>query len=94
MFCTQYKENLNYCLPSVLGNVESQGGETITMAKVISLIAGKFTPADQAFLSVPKVRSISLGINNHYFILGCNGKRLSHEDAMLMKTICFLKLLT
>ncbi|PLW25690.1 hypothetical protein PCANC_24822 [Puccinia coronata f. sp. avenae] len=54
MFCTQYKENLNYCLPSVLGNVESQSGETITMAEVSSLIAGKFTPADQAFLSVPK----------------------------------------
>ncbi|KAA1097580.1 hypothetical protein PGT21_011465 [Puccinia graminis f. sp. tritici] len=54
MFCTQYKENLNYCLPSVLGNVEDQSGENITTDEVMSLIAGKFTVADQSFISVPK----------------------------------------
>jgi hypothetical protein len=59
MFCTQYKENLNYCLPSVLGNVEDQSGEHITTDEVMSLIAGKFTVADQAFISVPKVSQLS-----------------------------------
>ncbi|OAV95391.1 hypothetical protein PTTG_05444 [Puccinia triticina 1-1 BBBD Race 1] len=54
MFCTQYKENLNYCLPSVLGNVEDQSREKITVDEVMSLIAGKFTQADQAFIPVPK----------------------------------------
>ncbi|KAH9472025.1 hypothetical protein Pst134EA_002653 [Puccinia striiformis f. sp. tritici] len=54
MFCTQYKENLNYCLPSVLGNVESESGQKITVDEVMSLLAGKFTAADPAFMSVPK----------------------------------------
>ncbi|KAI9618287.1 hypothetical protein KEM48_006832 [Puccinia striiformis f. sp. tritici PST-130] len=52
MFCTQYKENLNYCLPSVLGNVESESGQKITVDEVMSLLAGKFTAADPAFMSV------------------------------------------
>ena len=53
----------------------------------MSLIAGKFTPADQAFLSVPKVRGISLGIHNHYYILVYNGERSSLGNAMLMKPL-------
>ncbi|KAA1079622.1 hypothetical protein PGT21_017736 [Puccinia graminis f. sp. tritici] len=54
MFCTQYKQNSTYCLPSVLGDVESQSGEKITLGEVVSLITGKLTKADRAFMSVPK----------------------------------------
>jgi hypothetical protein len=55
MFCTQYKQNSTYCLPSVLGDVESQSGEKMTLGEVVSLITGKLTKADRAFMSVPKV---------------------------------------
>ncbi|KAA1082833.1 hypothetical protein PGT21_015758 [Puccinia graminis f. sp. tritici] len=54
MFCTQYKENSTYCLPLVLGDVESQSGQKITLGEVVSLISGKLTKADLAFMSVPK----------------------------------------
>ncbi|OAV98050.1 hypothetical protein PTTG_09502 [Puccinia triticina 1-1 BBBD Race 1] len=54
MFCTQLKADGSFCLPSVLGNVEAQSGEKITVSEVISLIAGKLTRADRAFLSVSK----------------------------------------
>jgi hypothetical protein len=56
MFCTQYKQNSTFCLPSVLGDVESQSGQKITLGEVVSLISGKLTKADLAFMSVPKVR--------------------------------------
>ncbi|KAA1117842.1 hypothetical protein PGT21_025210 [Puccinia graminis f. sp. tritici] len=54
MFCTQSKQDGSFCLPSVLGNVEAQSGEKITVAEVVSLISGKLTRADRAFVAVPK----------------------------------------
>ncbi|KAH9459248.1 hypothetical protein Pst134EA_019402 [Puccinia striiformis f. sp. tritici] len=42
------------CLPSVLGNVEERSGEKITVAEVVSLISGKLSPADRAFIAVSK----------------------------------------
>ncbi|KAH9473103.1 hypothetical protein Pst134EA_000183 [Puccinia striiformis f. sp. tritici] len=54
MFCTQHKKDGSFCLPSVLGNVEERSGEKITIAEVVSLISGKITRADLAFLSVSK----------------------------------------
>ncbi|WAQ85896.1 hypothetical protein PtA15_6A525 [Puccinia triticina] len=54
MFCSQYTHNSTFCLPSVLGAVEAQSGEKITLGEVVSLIAGKLTRADRAFLSVSK----------------------------------------
>ncbi|KAI9619541.1 hypothetical protein H4Q26_014306 [Puccinia striiformis f. sp. tritici PST-130] len=53
MFCTQYKSNSTFCLPYVLGNVESQSGEKMTLGEMISLITGKFTKADRSFMAVP-----------------------------------------
>jgi hypothetical protein len=55
MFCTQNKQDGRFCLPSVLENVEARSGEKITVSGVISLISGKLTRADRAFLSIPKV---------------------------------------
>ncbi|WAR62213.1 hypothetical protein PtB15_14B308 [Puccinia triticina] len=54
MFCTQYTQNSAFCLPSVLGDVEAQSGEKITLGEVVSLISGKLTEADRAFMAVPK----------------------------------------
>ncbi|PLW20282.1 hypothetical protein PCASD_19726 [Puccinia coronata f. sp. avenae] len=54
MFCTQNKQDGRFCLPSVLENVEARSGEKITVSGVISLISGKLTRADRAFLSIPK----------------------------------------
>ncbi|KAI7944892.1 hypothetical protein MJO28_010587, partial [Puccinia striiformis f. sp. tritici] len=54
MFCTQHKEDGTFCLPSVLGNVEERSGEKITVAEVVSLISGKLSRADRAFIAVSK----------------------------------------
>ncbi|KAH9454158.1 hypothetical protein MJO29_007121 [Puccinia striiformis f. sp. tritici] len=53
LLCTQYTSNSTFCIPSILGNVESASGQNITISQVTSILSGSMTPASQALANVP-----------------------------------------
>ncbi|EFP86854.1 uncharacterized protein PGTG_13236 [Puccinia graminis f. sp. tritici CRL 75-36-700-3] len=53
LLCTQYTSNSTFCVPSILGNVQTATGQNITISEVTSLLSGSMTPAGQAFANVP-----------------------------------------
>jgi len=40
MLCTQYTSNSTFCVPSVLGNVQTATGKNITLAQVQAIVSG------------------------------------------------------
>ncbi|POW18049.1 hypothetical protein PSTT_00121 [Puccinia striiformis] len=50
---SKYTSNSTFCIPSILGNVESASGQNITISQVTSILSGSMTPASQALANVP-----------------------------------------
>lgn len=53
MLCTQYTANSTFCVPSILGNIQTASGSNITINEIVSLVSGNVTPAGKAFANVP-----------------------------------------
>jgi hypothetical protein len=60
MLCTQYTANSTFCVPSILGNIQTASGSNITINEIVSLVSGNVTPAGKAFANVPSVSALCL----------------------------------